>query len=75
MMIVWLSAVFNYFLIQFLINTFAQVYLTAIFVSFFDSIAYLTGGILYSKLGLKASICSFYVLAGITGLVLIFWGL
>ena len=75
MMAVWLTASFDYYLINFLVNTFSKVYLTAFFSSLSEIIAYLFGGILYYKLGLKASIASLYIFSGIAGMFILFWGL
>ena len=75
MALVWLATDFNYFLIKFMINTFTQVYITGLVSSLSGLIAYVHGGILYKRLGLKRSITLNFSLSAIACLVLIFHGL
>lgn len=75
MMMVWLAASFDYYLINFLVNTFEQVYLSALLSGMSEIVAYLCGGILYARFGLKASIASSFTLASVAGVVILFVGL
>lgn len=73
--IVWLATSFNYYLIQFLINTFEQVYWTAIFSSISEIMGYFTGACLLNKLGVRASLSVSFGLAFIGATLLLFYGL
>ena len=75
MMMVWLASSFDYYLINFLVNTFEQVYLSALLSGFSEIIAYMCGGILYARIGLKYSIACCFTLASGAGLVILFVGL
>ena len=44
---VWLITSFNYYLIMFLVNTFDQIYMTAVFSSMSDVSGIVAGGILF----------------------------
>jgi len=56
MTFIWLSTSFNFYLIQFLINTFEQVYLSAIGSATSEILAYVFAGALYQLVGLKSSL-------------------
>lgn len=53
MCVVWLLTSFNYYLIQFLVNTFEQIYTTAIFSSISEMIGIVAGGALFNAFGVK----------------------
>jgi len=71
----WLVTSFNYYLIQFLVNTFKQVYTTAIFSSISELIGIAAGGSLYSQLGLKVSLSMSFSLAFVGAILIIMYGL
>ena len=75
MIIAWTVTVFNYYLIMFLANTFEQVYVTALFLSLGDIIAYAIGGVLVKRLGAKHTLFISYMTASIGGLLILFYGL
>lgn len=72
---VWLATSFNYYLIQFLINTFEQIYFTAIFSSISEVAGLIIGGCLVSKLGMKASLSISFGFAFFGSLLLLVYGL
>jgi hypothetical protein len=72
---VWLTCSFNFYLIQFLINTFDQIYLTAIGSSCSDLLGYSTGGIFRNYLGIKTTFITGFTWATVGGLIIIFYGL
>jgi len=72
---IWLTCSFNFYLIQFLINTFDQIYLTALGSSASDLLGYSTGGLFRNYLGIKPTFISGFSLAVVGGLVIIFYGL
>ena len=53
MCVVWLITSFNYYLIQFLVNTFDQIYTTAVFSSVSEMVGIVAGGALFNELGVK----------------------
>jgi len=53
MTLVWLGASFNFYLIQFLLTSFDQVYLSTIFSCMSDMLGYSTGGFIFKVLGVK----------------------
>ena len=73
--LIWLTCSFDFYLIQFLVNTFEQVYLSGIGSSLSDLLGYSTGGILSTKLGVKGAFLSGFTLATCGGLVILFYGL
>ena len=75
MALVWLATDFNYFLIKFMINTFTQVYITGLVSSLSGLLAYVHGGILYKRLGLKLSITVNFTVSSIACIVLLLHGL
>ena len=56
MMVIWMVTLYNYTLIQFLVNTFESIYPSAIASSISDIIGYLIGGWLFYKLGIRVSL-------------------
>ena len=75
MAFVWLTVVFNYYLLKFMINTFEQVYTTGLLSSLTGLAAYWHGGILYKRLGLKMSITVSMVISFSATVVIILIGL
>lgn len=71
----WLVTSFNYYLIQFLINTFKQVYETAILSSISEMVGIAAGGSLYAKMGLKMSLSMSFAMAFVGSLMIIGYGL
>ena len=74
-MFIWLTTSFDYYLIQFLVNTFDQVYISAIASSISDILSYIFGGYIYSQLGTRATLALSYGLSTLGGLVILAYGL
>ena len=53
MTLVWLGGSFNFYLIQFLLTTFEQVYMASIFSCIADMMGYTSGGFIFKLLGVK----------------------
>ena len=75
MMLVWLITSFNYYLIQFLINTFDQIYTTAIFSSISEVIGIFAGGALYQYCGVRGSLSISFGLALFGATLILLYGL
>lgn len=75
MCMVWLITSFNYYLIQFLVNTFDQIYTTAIFSSCSEMVGIVAGGALFERLGIKASLCLSFSIALFGACLLLVYGL
>ena len=65
---------FNWYLVQFLVNTFDEVYLSAIGSSVSDIIGYLFGGVLFYKFGTKASLFISFAISTIGGIAILCYG-
>jgi len=72
---VWLITSFNYYLIMFLVNTFDQIYMTAVFSSMSDVSGIAFGGILFQQLGIKRSLSYSFMLSVSGALMLLGYGL
>ena len=70
MMVIWMVVLYNYTLIQFLVNTFDSIYPSAIASSISDIIGYLIGGWLFYKLGIRVSLGISFVIS-IIGAILV----
>ena len=75
MSMVWLSAAFNHYLISFLLTSFEKVYLSTVTSSLGEMSAYVLGGVIYKKIGLKLSLSVSFAFAAFGGLLLLFYGL
>lgn len=75
MAVVWLTAVFNYFMLKFLINTFEQVYVTGLLSSLTGLFAYWHGGHLLHQFGLQASLTICFAISFLASMLMIFYGL
>lgn len=64
----------DYYLISFLTVTFERPYMQVIFSSFAEILAYATSGILFKKLGAKASLALTLLISAIGGLTICFYG-
>ena len=71
----WLVTSFNYYLIQFLINTFKQVYTSAVLSSVSEIIGTAFGGSLYAMYGLKQGMTMSFALALFGSLLILGYGL
>ena len=71
----WIVTTFNNFLLQFLINTYELVYISALGLSFAEVIAFLFGSVLFIVFGLKGALYICYGLAGLGGLSLMLYGI
>ena len=75
MTIIWLTCSFNFYLIQFLLTSFEDVYMTTIFSCISNMAAYATGGIIYSRLGVKKTQLLGQAIALIGGIIILTIGL
>lgn len=75
MSFIWLIASFNFYLIQFLLTSFEQVYLSTIFSCISDMLGYGTGGAIFAAIGVKKTQVSGFSIATIGGLIILFYGL
>ena len=75
MTLVWLTTVFNYFMLKFLINTFQQVYVTGLLSSMTGLLAYWHGGYLYKTLGLKMALTLCFSISLVASLIILYHGL
>ena len=75
MSIVWTTAVFNYYMIQFLLDTFDQVYFASMMSAVSDIVGFIFAGIVYSKLGPKLMLVFSNGLSSAGGAALLFYGL
>ena len=75
MSFIWLSVSFNWYLLQFLVNTFENIYATGLGASASDIVAYALSGLIYEKLGIKLTIAICYASSTIGGLIILFYGL
>jgi len=71
----WLSFSVNYWLINFLVNTFDQVYTSALASSLSDFLATGLGAIIYAKIGARLSFSGFFIMSCIGGIIIIAYGL
>ena len=75
MTFMWLSGSFNYYLIQFLINTFEEVYVTAIGSSVSDIIANVISAIVFERVGIRGTLSAANAWSTLGGVVVLFYGL
>ena len=75
MIIGWAVCSFNFYLVMYLANTFEQVYVTALFLSFADIVAYVIGGILVKKFGAKFTLTYSFMISTIGGILVLSYGL
>ena len=75
MTFVWLSTSFNFYLIQFLLTSFKQVYLTSILSCISDMIGYATGAFIFRCLGVKLTQVIGFSVATLGGLTILIYGL
>ena len=68
MTIIWMVTLYNYTLIQFLVNTFDRVYVNSIGSSIADIVGYLIGGWCFYKIGARGSLGASFTLSCIGGL-------
>ena len=70
----WTVTVFNWYLVQFLVNTFDEVYLSAIGSAVSDIIGYTFGGILFYRFGIQASLMISFAVATLGGVAILLYG-
>jgi len=75
MSFVWLATAFGYYLILSLINTFPDVYITALVSSASEILAYIVAGIFYLKVGVKLSLILGFAISTLGGVLILTWGL
>ena len=75
MVLVWLITVFDFYLIGFLVNTFDQIFYSAIAAGLSEFVAQAFGGYIYEVLGVQKSMCVSYIIAALGGFVMLVYGL
>lgn len=75
MVCVWLITVFDFYLISFLVNTFDQIFMSAIAAAVSELFAQAIGGYAYERVGVRTSMCVSYAMAAVGGFVMLFYGL
>jgi len=75
MMCLWLSFSVNFWLMNFLVNNFDNVYPSALASSLSDFLAEILGAYLYYLLGARMSFAGGYVLSCIGGIIILAYGL
>lgn len=75
MSFVWLATSFGYYLILSLINTFKDVYMTALVSSASEVVAYIVAGLFYLKIGVKLSLILSFAISTLGGILILCWGL
>lgn len=75
MSLVWLATSFGYYLILTLINTFDDVYITALTSSVSEMVAYVVSGLFYEKIGVKLSLILSFLISTVGGILILSWGL
>ena len=75
MAFLWVAGSFNYYLIQFLINTFQAIYVTGIVSSMSDIVANSIGAYVFEKIGIKKCISGSQALSTVGGLLVLTYGL
>ena len=75
MMFVWLITVFNFYLVCFLVNTFDQIFMSVLASGFSEFAAQAAGGMLYEKIGARASLSICFAISAIGGFAMLFYGL
>ena len=75
MTIVQVTSLFNAHLLSYLTNLFEQVYLTAIMSVTAEFLAILASGLMMTKLGVKISLTACYLASGLSGIIMLTYGL
>ena len=75
MSMVWLATSFGYYLILSLINTFDEVYISAITSSLSEMVAYVLSGLLYERIGVKQCFIIAFSISTVGGILILAWGL
>ena len=75
MSIVWLTTSFGYYLLLSLVNTFDNVYETAVIGSIAEVVAYAVSGLFYEKIGVKLSLVLAFAISTLGGILILAYGL
>ena len=75
MILVWLITVFDFYLINFLMNTFSQIFYSTIASGVSEFFAQAFGGYLFEQVGAKKSMFTSYIIAAVGGFFMLFYGL
>ena len=75
MIYLWGVSIFNFYMLMYLVNSFKQVYMTALMLGIADLLAYLTGGLLVAKIGIKTSFFVFLLIGTLSGVLMLCYGL
>jgi len=72
---VQIACLFNFHLLSYLANTFDQVYLTTLLAVSSEFMAYMFGGFIFEKLGVRKSLTTQFLLSGVGGIAMLAYGL
>ena len=75
MTFIWLTASLDFYMINFLVNTFEQVYICALASSLSDFVAEALSAVIYTKLGAKWTYSSYFISSCVGGIVILAVGL
>ena len=75
MTVVQIACLFNFHLLSYLANLFEQVYVTTMMAITSEFLAYLFGGYIFEKLGVRRSLSTQFMLSGLSGIVMLAYGL
>jgi len=75
MTFVWLTTSFNFYLIQYLLTSFEQVYITTIYSSISDMVGYVSAAFIFTCLGVKKTQLLGFSIASLGGLAIMIFGL
>ena len=75
MILVWLFTVFNNYLLGFLVNTFDQIFYSAIANQVSELASKAISGVLFARLGVRSSLSVSFAMSALGGLVMYNYGL
>ena len=75
MCLIWLATSFGYYLILMLVNTFDNVYPTALTSAGSEMVGYIVSGLFFEKIGVKRSLVLSLSISTLGGILILSWGL
>jgi hypothetical protein len=75
MMIIWITVIFNFYLIMFLVNSFKASNTCGVAISISEIIANCLSGFFYEKFGAKFALSRSFALSTIAGIIILAYGL
>lgn len=75
MTFIWLSTAFSFYLLTYLVNTFQQVYQSALLSSMSELVGYATAGIAFHYFGVRGSLVYAFTISFIGGALMMVYGL